>query len=129
MRLRSADELASLTMLRSADNESDRTLAVTVVPGSQSRIATSNARSSDEQLEPRADQAEVEQKANAWAKLWNELAQYDAPDFTDADDDKLTPITVDMLRKSAASFPKGTGLGADNISTWRGSLDAAPSGL
>ena len=46
MRLRSADLLANLTMLRNAERESERTLAVTVVPGSHKRMATSKASAS-----------------------------------------------------------------------------------
>ena len=46
IRLRSADLLANLTILRRADSESDRTLARTQEPGNQSLIATRSASAS-----------------------------------------------------------------------------------
>ena len=59
--------------------------------------------SSDARLEPRADQAEVEEKANTWAKLWDELAQYDTPDFTA--EEQLPPLTVAALRSFGGVLP------------------------
>ena len=50
MRLSDGEALCSLTMLRSADRESDRTLARTFVPGSHSRIATKIAKASQSVL-------------------------------------------------------------------------------
>ena len=46
MVLSAGEVLAILTMLRSADKESDRTLASTLVPGSHIRTATSSANAS-----------------------------------------------------------------------------------
>ena len=46
IRLSEGDLLAILTKLRSADNESDLTLATTLDPGSQTRTATKSAKAS-----------------------------------------------------------------------------------
>jgi len=60
-----------------------------------------------------SDQADVELEANGWAHLWQEGSQYtgDCPPFGSEAMQPLYPIA---LRRSAASFPAGTGLGADN---------------
>jgi len=60
------------------------------------------------------DQADVEAEAGGWAKLWREDDQYHLecePLGTPA----LEPLMPWALRRSASSFPVGTGKGADNV--------------
>jgi len=72
------------------------------------------ARKVDQTGVPLSDQADVDVEADGWATLWNEgqdyrggICPHDAP--------ALDPLLPWALRRSAASFPVGTGVGAENI--------------
>jgi len=68
----------------------------------------------DRELVPLSSQADVDREGEGWADLWLEGGAYDAicrPDVADA----LDPLWPDALRRSAMSFPVGTGKGADNV--------------
>ena len=56
----------------------------------------------------------MELAANTWAELWKEgAARFQPPDGVI--DSGLPPITAESIRSAAATFPPGTGLGADNM--------------
>ena len=65
-------------------------------------------------LTPLCDQAVVENECNGWVKLWLEGVETEKLDWDDIP--QLPDITPDELRLAAASFPRDTGLGSDNIS-------------
>jgi hypothetical protein len=70
----------------------------------------------DQNLEvPLSDQAAVDKQADEWGTLWQELKEYEAPAFN-IDEAPLQALLPDAICPAAASFPIGTGLGADNIS-------------
>ena len=62
---------------------------------------------------PLCDQAAVDREAESWAKLWEEKEKYGHIDWTDTQ--ALPELAADEIRAAAASFPVGTGVGADNI--------------
>jgi hypothetical protein len=64
---------------------------------------------------PLCDQADVEQEADTWAKLWNELNAYDVL-IDPAGSPMPAPIVTSAIRRGAMTFPAGTGLGGDNTS-------------
>ena len=64
---------------------------------------------------PLCDQADVDREAEGWASLWKEKTDYTfQPD--PSEEAFLAAILPSMLLRAAASFPVGTGLGADNFS-------------
>jgi len=68
----------------------------------------------ERELVPLSGQADVDREGEGWADLWLEGGTYQAmccPDVADA----LDPLWPDALRRSAMSFPIGTGKGADNV--------------
>ena len=65
---------------------------------------------------PASDLATVEDVASKWAHLWESNAVYSAPDFEEANGEKLRPLTAADILLAAKSFPAATGVGADAIS-------------
>ncbi len=63
---------------------------------------------------PLCDQAAVEAEADTWASLWAEGAQYQLT-FDLEHEAPPAALQVDVVRRSAMSFPAHTGLGCDNI--------------
>ena len=66
---------------------------------------------------PMADQTVVEAHAEELAKLWQEDSSYEEPDWQDDEEKQhqLRQLLPWAIRNAAATFPAGTGLGADNI--------------
>ncbi len=65
-------------------------------------------------LMPLSDQAAVEAEADKWGALWQEARQYRAMQG-ECRLPLLRLLAPRAIRDAAASFPVGTGLGADNI--------------
>jgi len=63
---------------------------------------------------PLSDQADAEAEASSWAALWNEGEEYNL-DISPSKSDPLPPLRPADLRRSAASFPVGTGVSGENV--------------
>ena len=66
-------------------------------------------------LRPLSDQEAVEVECSKWAKLWKADDEYVAPHFEAAECEPLELLSVWAIKRAAASFPAGTGLGMDNV--------------
>ena len=66
-------------------------------------------------LSPLSEQGALNKEAAAWAAQWAVGDQYQSPDFPPQLLVSPQPITLWALDTAAASFPAGTGLGADNL--------------
>ena len=66
---------------------------------------------------PLHDQAAVDLETDRWALPWDEKAAYSCSIELAADDFTLEPLTVDILRCAAPTFPVYTGLGACNLNS------------
>ena len=71
-------------------------------------------RRTDDEGVPLSDQADVDAEADGWASLWREGDDY-LGNICPHDSPALDPLLPWALRRSAASFPVGTGVGAENI--------------
>ena len=69
-----------------------------------------------EALVPLSEQAAVDAECAKWATLWKEDLSYNAPDFGQLGEEPLQLLSTWAIKQAAATFPAGTGLGADNIS-------------
>ena len=65
-------------------------------------------------MAPLGAQAEIEGTAKQWATLWKEDDEYKVTKWY-FDQQPPSPITGEMIREAALSFPIDTGLGADNL--------------
>ena len=63
---------------------------------------------------PLCDQAHVENTANAWGELWEEMATYTEP-LVDIAAEPFSQLLPWAITRACESFPLNTGLGGDNI--------------
>ena len=92
-----------------ADNES-------CITSSDDQLLLDYANRCPNALVPLSEQAAVDAECSKWASLWKEGECYNAPDFGQLSEEPLQLLSVWAIRQAAATFPSGTGLGADNIS-------------
>ena len=65
---------------------------------------------------PLSSQAEVDAEAVKWGAEWEaEMPQGDLPRPDLSEQDPLPPVSVDISRRAACTFPPCTGLGWDNL--------------
>ena len=76
---------------------------------------------------PATEQQAVDIEARRWAEQWRTGSPYDAPVFPDIGV-APPPLAARCLADAAASFPAGTGLGADNLAP-RALARLPPDGL
>ena len=76
---------------------------------------------------PLCDQAAVEREAEEWGRLWQEGQQYLGPEVP-TDMEHLEALLPEAIRAAAATFPPGTGLGADHVAP-RAVLRLSPAAL
>jgi hypothetical protein len=65
---------------------------------------------------PLADQMVVESQADELGQLWHEGSDYRLPSWPAEHQQQLQQLLPWAIRAAAATFPIGTGLGADNVS-------------